>query len=79
MEDIVPDAELDCVGLFCPMPIMKTKQAIDNLEAGQILMVEADDSAYERDLEVWARNMGHEIVKFEKEGAMMTAYIRKAE
>ncbi len=79
MEDIEPDAELDCVGLFCPMPIMKTKQAIDNLDAGQILMVEADDSAYERDLGVWAKNMGHEIVKFEKEGTMMTAYIRKAE
>ena len=77
MEDIVPDAELDCVGLFCPMPIMKTKQAIDGLEVGEILMVEADDSAYEGDLKVWAKNMGHDIVRFEREGTMMTAYIRK--
>lgn len=78
MEDkMESDAELDCVGLFCPMPIMKTKQLIDSLDVGQILKVEADDSAYERDLKVWARNMGHEIVKFEKEGTMMTAYIRK--
>jgi TusA-related sulfurtransferase len=59
------------------MPIMKTKQMIDTLEKGQILKVEADDSVYERDLEVWAKNTGHEIVKFEKEGTMMTAYIRK--
>ena len=77
MTDLVPDAELDCVGLFCPMPIMKTKQAVDNLEVGQILMVEADDSAYEGDLKVWAKHMGHEIVRFEREGTMMTAYIRK--
>lgn len=71
------DVELDCVGLFCPMPIMKTKQMIDTLEVGQVLKVEADDSAYERDLKVWAEKMGHEIVSFEKEGTMMTAYIRK--
>jgi TusA-related sulfurtransferase len=78
MEDkIENDAELDCIGLFCPMPIMKTKQMIDTLEVGQILKVEADDSVYERDLKVWAEKMGHEIVRFEKEGTMMTAYIRK--
>lgn len=77
MADLAPDAELDCVGLFCPMPIMKTKQAIDGLEVGEILMVEADDSAYEGDLKVWAKNMGHEIVRFEREGTMMTAYIKK--
>lgn len=76
-EEIAPDAELDCVGLFCPMPIMHTKREIDNLEVGQILKVEADDSAYEGDLKVWARNTGHEIVRFEKEGTIMTAYIRK--
>lgn len=76
-EEIVPDAELDCVGLFCPVPITYTKREIDNLEAGQILKVEADDSAYEGDLKVWARNTGHEIVRFEREGTMMTAYIRK--
>jgi TusA-related sulfurtransferase len=78
MEDqIESDAELDCVGLFCPMPIMKTKQMIDTLDVGQILKVEADDSVYERDLKVWAEKMGHEIVRFEKEGTMMTAFIRK--
>jgi TusA-related sulfurtransferase len=76
-EEIVPDAELDCVGLFCPMPITYTKREIDNLEVGQILKVEADDSVYEGDLKVWARNTGHEIVRFEREGTMMTAYIRK--
>jgi TusA-related sulfurtransferase len=48
--DIVPDAELDCVGLYCPMPIAQTKQEIDKLEVGQVLKVEADDQAQGIDL-----------------------------
>ena len=36
------DAELDCVGLFCPMPIARTKEEIENIEIGQILKVEAE-------------------------------------
>jgi len=42
--NIIPDAELDCVGLYCPMPISKTKQEIDKLEVEQVLKVEADDT-----------------------------------
>ena len=75
--EVVPDAELDCVGLFCPIPISYTKREIDNLEAGQILRVEADDPAYERDLKAWAERTGHEIVSFEKEGTIIIAQIRK--
>jgi len=72
-----PDAELDCVGLFCPMPIAQTKEEIDKLEVGQILKVEADDPAAEEDIKSWAKRTGHEILKFEKEGTILTFYIRK--
>jgi TusA-related sulfurtransferase len=75
--EIVPDAELDCVGLFCPMPIAQTKEEIDKLEVGQILKVEADDPAAEEDIKAWAKHTSHEILKFEKEGTMMVFYIRK--
>jgi TusA-related sulfurtransferase len=75
--DIVPDAELDCVGLYCPMPIAQTKQEIDKLEVGQVLKVEADDPAAEEDIKRWAKRTGHEIVKLEKEGTALTFYIRK--
>ncbi|UCF72050.1 MAG: sulfurtransferase TusA family protein [Deltaproteobacteria bacterium] len=75
--DIVPDAEVDCVGLYCPMPIAQTKQEIDKLEVGQVLKVEADDPAAEEDIKRWAKRTGHEIVKLEKEGTVLTFYIRK--
>ncbi len=75
--DIIPDAELDCVGLYCPMPIARTKQEIDKLEIGQVLKVEADDPAAEEDIKSWARITGNEIVKFAKEGTILTFFIRK--
>lgn len=77
MTDPVPDAELDCIGLFCPMPIARTKEEIDKLEIGQVLMVEADDPAAEEDIKRWAKRTGHEIVKFEKDGALLTFYIKR--
>jgi TusA-related sulfurtransferase len=72
-----PDAELDCVGLFCPMPIAQTKEEIDKLELGQVLKVEADDPAAEEDIKRWAKRVGHEILEFEKEGTLLTFYIKK--
>jgi TusA-related sulfurtransferase len=75
--EIIPDAELDCVGLYCPMPIAQTKQEIDRLEVGQLLKVEADDPAAEEDIKRWAKRVGHEILKFEKQGTIMTFYIKK--
>ena len=76
-EDPKPDAELDCVGLFCPMPIAQTKEEIDKLEVGQILRVEADDPAAESDIMSWAKRAGHEILKFEKEGTILIFHIKK--
>jgi len=75
--DIIPDAELDCVGLYCPIPIAQTKEEIDKLEVGQVLKVEADDPAAEEDIKRWAKRIGHEIMKFDKEGTLVTFYIRK--
>ena len=66
--DIIPDAELDCVGLYCPIPIAQTKEEIDKLDVGQVLKVEADDPAAEEDIKRWAKRIGHEIMKFEQEG-----------
>lgn len=75
--DVAPDAELDCVGLYCPMPIFMTKEKMDQIEVGQVLKVEADDPAAEEDIKRWAKRTGQEILKFDKDGSMLTFYIRK--
>ena len=71
------DAEVDCVGLYCPMPIAKTKETIDEINIGEILKLEADDPAAEEDIKAWAKRTGHEIVKFEKDGVFLTFYVKK--
>ncbi len=76
-ETIVPDRELDCVGLFCPMPISLTKTEIEKIDIGQVLRVDADDPAAEEDILRWAKRTGQEIVKFEKQGEILTFYIKR--
>lgn len=76
-EEIVPDSEVDCVGYYCPMPISMAKEEIDKIEVGQVLKVEADDPAAEEDIKRWAKRAGHELLKFEKEGTILTFYIKK--
>lgn len=77
LSDISPDAELDCIGLFCPMPIAKTKEEIENIEVGQVLKVEADDPAAEEDIARWAKRAGHSVLKFEKSGNINTFWIKR--
>lgn len=71
------DAELDCVGLFCPVPIARTKEEIEKIEVGQVLKVEADDPAAEEDITRWAKRTGHQIIQLTKEGGILTFYIRR--
>jgi tRNA 2-thiouridine synthesizing protein A len=76
-KDIVPVAELDCIGLFCPIPIARTKEEIDKIEVGQILKVEADDPAAEEDIKRWAKRVGHDVVKLEKSGNVIVFWIKR--
>jgi TusA-related sulfurtransferase len=76
-ENGTADAELDCVGLYCPMPIALTREEIDKIRVGQVLKVEADDPAAEQDILRWAKRTGHEIVTFEKNGGILTFFIRR--
>ena len=57
---------LDCIGLYCPMPVLKTRQEMDKLATGEILEVLADDPAAEEDLKAWAKRTGQKILEIEK-------------
>lgn len=77
MPDIIADAELDCVGLFCPMPIARTKEEIENIEIGRGLKVDADDPAAEEDIARWAKRAGQQVLKYEKSGNVLTFWIKR--
>ena len=74
---LTPDAELDCVGLFCPMPIARTKEEIEKIEVGQVLKVEADDPAAEEDITRWAKRTGHKVIALQKTGTIITFWIKR--
>lgn len=76
-EIIAHDAELDCVGLYCPMPIVMTRQKIDQMEIGQVLKVEADDPAADEDIKRWAKRTGNQILDLRQDGNLLTFLIKK--
>ena len=68
---------LDCIGLYCPMPVMRTDEEMDKLAIGETLEVLADDPAAEEDLKAWAKRTEHKIVETEKTNEGMRFIIKK--
>ena len=52
--ELVADRKIDCLGLFCPMPILKTREAMKGLDTGQVLEMTSDDPASEADMRSWS-------------------------
>jgi TusA-related sulfurtransferase len=74
---LIVDRTLDCVGLFCPMPILKTRDAMKALGVGQVLAMTSDDPASEADMKSWTTRTGHELLEIEKNGAVFRFLVRK--
>jgi len=72
-----PDRQIDCTGLFCPMPIVKTREAMTQMTAGQVLEMLSDDPASDPDMRSWAQNTGHELLGVSRGGAVYRFVIRK--
>ncbi|MFT4413390.1 sulfurtransferase TusA family protein [Bacillus sp. UMB0728] len=78
MEMIKTDFVLDAKGLACPMPIVKTKKAMNNLEAGQVLEVQATDRGSKADIKAWSESSGHQYLGTVEESDVLKHYLRKA-
>lgn len=72
------DMSLDCKGLSCPMPIVKTKKAMDGLASGQVIEVQATDKGSTVDIQSWASKIGHQYIGTKQEGDLLMHYVRKA-
>ncbi|OLS25130.1 MAG: Sulfurtransferase TusA [Candidatus Heimdallarchaeota archaeon LC_2] len=60
---------LDTSGLSCPLPVLKTKKAMKNLEIGDLIKVISTDVGSKKDIAAWARMTGQELIDtFEDEG-----------
>ncbi|MFC2059731.1 sulfurtransferase TusA family protein [Chloroflexota bacterium] len=68
---------LDCVGLYCPIPVLQTRQEMDKLLIGDVLEVLADDPAAEEDIKAWAKRTEQKILEIEKTDEGLRFLIRK--
>jgi len=78
VEVIKEDVLLDCSGLLCPMPIVKTSKAIKELQSGQILKMISTDAGSPPDIAAWSRQTGNELLLSTTEGNKFVFFLKKA-
>ncbi|MDR0781082.1 MAG: sulfurtransferase TusA family protein [Pseudomonadales bacterium] len=71
------DQELDLCGLNCPMPLLKTKQALNRMESGKVILVKATDPGSERDFQVFAAQSGTALLRMEHSDGTFCYWLRK--
>jgi tRNA 2-thiouridine synthesizing protein A len=71
------DKSLDCVGLYCPMPIVKTSQQIKKMNVGEVLEVIADDKGIRQDIPAWCKTTGNEFMGIEEQNGEIRVYLKK--
>ncbi|EJP93683.1 SirA family protein [Bacillus cereus] len=69
---------LDAKGLACPMPIVRTKKAMEALQSGEVLEVHLTDKGAIKDIPAWSQTSGHEVLKHTEEDGELKFWIKKA-
>lgn len=72
-----PDLLLDCTGMQCPLPVIKTAKAIKELQPGQTLELLATDPGVAPDMTAWTGRTGNELVQIEQKGDVFHVLIRR--
>ncbi len=72
------DQEIDCSGLSCPMPILKTKKELDTMTAGKVLKMTSTDPGSVPDIEAYTKKTGHELLGHEEDAGKYIFYIKKS-
>ena len=77
MQILQPDHEIDCSGMLCPIPVIKTSGAIKKIEIGQILKLIATDPGSPPDMEAWSRQTGHELLEQHEEDGKFIFFFKR--
>jgi len=73
----VDDHILDCTGLACPLPVVKTAQAMKNLAPGQVLEMLATDPGVEPDMRAWSSRTHNELLGVSKQADVFHILLRR--
>ncbi len=77
MTTLKADKILDCSGMLCPVPVIKTSKAIKELQIGQVLQMIATDPGAPADMEAWSRQTGNELLDSHQEDGKYIFYLRR--
>ena len=77
MSEITFDWEIDCRGLNCPLPILKTKKAVDGLNSGQVLKMLATDPGSVNDVQSWSKRTENMLLNHSEDGGVYSFLIQK--
>lgn len=76
-EGMKGDRLLDTLGLFCPVPIVRTAEAIRRMAAGEVLEVLSDDRVILLDMPAWCRSTGHRFLGMRRDGPTLHLFLKK--
>lgn len=68
---------LDCSGLLCPMPVVKTKKFLQTMEIGEVVEMISTDPGSIPDMQAWAKQTGHELLDARDESGKYRFFIKK--
>jgi tRNA 2-thiouridine synthesizing protein A len=71
------DKELDARGLNCPLPILRAKKALTELQSGQVLKIVATDPGSVKDFQAFAKQTGNELLSHAAEGKEFTFFMKR--
>lgn len=71
------DKEVDAKNLNCPLPILRCKKGLNELQANQVLKITATDPGSVKDIEAFCKQTGHKLLQTDQEENVLTFYIKK--
>lgn len=77
MTSLTIDKEVDCVGMICPLPVLRTKKALSDMQTGKILKVIATDQSAQHDIPMFAKQTGNTLVHSEIEDEKFIFYLER--
>ncbi len=76
-EDLVFQLEVDASGLKCPLPILRAKKALSQIESGQVLKVLTTDTHAVTDFQAFARQTGNTLLKQEENNGVTEHFLQR--
>ena len=75
--DIIFNAEVDAIGMNCPLPILRTTKALATLQSGEVLKIKATDAGAAHDFPAFAKQTGNELIASTTEGEVLVFYMKR--